>query len=65
MLPMTITVVRVVAEGGFVHASIAVEVQKIRALARIDLNFPAPTGATMVDWKELAYDRALMMLDPA
>ncbi len=65
MLPMTITIMAVSEQGGVIHASVAVDVPDINARARINMHFPAPKNAGPEDWRKEAYDRALMVLDPA
>lgn len=65
MEKMTIKVTEVSAAAGFVNASLSVDVPEIGAKARLEIRFPTPPGTGLDDWRELAYDRALMMLDPA
>jgi hypothetical protein len=65
MEKMTIRVMEVSADAGLVNAGLSVEVPEIGAKARIEIRFPAPPGTGPDDWREEAYDRALMMLDPA
>jgi hypothetical protein len=65
MSPMTIAIMTIAEQDGLVHASVAVDVPEIGAQAHIDIRFPVPTGTGPEDWREEAYDRALMMLDPA
>jgi len=65
MLPMSITIMTITMKQGLVHASLAVGVLSISAQARIAMTFPPTVGTGPADWREQAYDRALMMLDPA
>jgi hypothetical protein len=75
MMPMTITVTRVKAghmpppaaggPAGLVAATVEVDVPAINCRAVLSMTVPAPAGSTRADWAEIAYDRALMMLDPA
>lgn len=65
MMPMTIRIMNVSAQHGVVYASIRADVPELGAIARIAVRFAAPSGTDERDWREEAYDRALMMLDPA
>ena len=50
---------------GMVQAHVTVQVPALIARAVIEMTFPAPARSNRADWTKLAYDRALMMLDPA
>jgi hypothetical protein len=65
MEKMTIRAMEVSADAGLVNASLSVDVPEIGAKAHIEIRFSAPAGTRPNDWWEEAYDRALMMLDPA
>ena len=71
---MTIGVTRVNAGGmpptgagpaGLVAAAVPVHVPAINCRAVLSMTFPAPAESTRTDWAEMAYERALMMLEPA
>jgi hypothetical protein len=64
MVKMAITITDISTKSGVVYASIRVRAPEIGAQARIDMEFTPPTGSWEADWSELAYDRALIMLDP-
>jgi len=69
MMPMTIRVTNVktmntmVMPGG--HAAVHVHVPGLNARAVIRMAFESPAGSSRDDWAEIAYEKALMMLDPA
>jgi len=80
MVPMTIRVVLVTRlasrmplaprghreETGIpVHAAVQVHVPSLNARAEIEMSFAAPVNSNREEWAEIAYDRALRMLDPA
>ena len=48
-----------------VHAAVHVHVPGLNARAEIRMRLPAPANSTRADWAEIAYKKALMMLDPA
>lgn len=48
-----------------VHAHVHVRVPGLTARAVIKIHFPAPADTSRVEWAEIAYEKALMMLDPA
>jgi hypothetical protein len=64
MMPMTIAIMSISKRQGRVHANVRVDAPEIGATASIDLEFSPPPGTDAADWREDAYDRALMMLDP-
>ena len=67
MMPMTmtITIMSTKKRGGQIHAHVQVDVPEIKSRAVIRMHFPAPANSNREDWADIAYDRALMMLDPA
>lgn len=65
MVAMRITILNVTEVSGVVRASLRATVPSIAARARITLTFAALPGSGPKDWWELAYDRALVMLDSA
>jgi hypothetical protein len=60
MMAMKIKVARVMG-----HAHVKVDVTEITSRAVIAMDFPARVGTNRGDWEETAYEKALMMLDPA
>lgn len=62
---MEIRVAKISTLTGVVYATVDVDVPNIAAKARINMHFPAPPGTGPKHWRKFAYDRALMMLDPA
>ena len=65
MVDMSIMILSVSEENGLVRTRLRVNAPSITASARITITFAAPAGTNPEDWRELAYDRALMRLDPA
>ena len=51
--------------GTMVHAVVQVHAPGLKARATIRMAFRAPAGSNREEWAEIAYERALMMLDPA
>jgi hypothetical protein len=47
------------------HAHVDVHVPGLSARAVIKMHFPAPADTNRVEWAEIAYEKASMMLDPA
>ncbi|MEX0976637.1 MAG: hypothetical protein WDZ50_06030 [Woeseia sp.] len=47
------------------HAAVRVEVLELNARTTIKMTLPAPAGSNRSDSAEIAFGRALMMLDPA
>lgn len=50
--------------GTMVHFTVPVHVPGLNGRATIDMAFRAPAGSSREEWEEIAYERALMMLDP-
>lgn len=48
-----------------VHSILVVHAPGLNARAIIDMTFKAPARSSRADWAEIAYQRALMMRDPA
>lgn len=65
MMAMKINVARVIEHDGMAHAHVQVDVPEIMSRALITMHFPAPVRSHRADWEEIAYDKALLMLDPA
>ena len=65
MLPMTITIATISEQHEQVHAVLDLTAPSIGATARIAMAFAPRADTGPADWREEAYDRALMMLDPA
>jgi len=51
--------------GTMVYAAVRVQGPGLNARAAISMTFSAALVMTREDWAEIAYERALMMLDPA
>ena len=47
------------------HAAVHVHVPGVNARAVVRMAFESPAGSSRDDWAEFAYEKALMMLDPA
>lgn len=65
MIEMSINVSRVMLIEKMVHAGVDVQVPGLSAHAVISVSFPGPVGSNREDWEDIAYDKALLMLDPA
>ena len=65
MIVIRITILSVSEENGLVPTRLCVNAPSIAASARTIITFAAPAGTNPEDWRELAYNRALMRLDPA
>ena len=68
MIAMTMEVTRVEhlkKMQGVVQTHIEVQVPGLNARAMIEMEFSIPTGTSRNDWAEIAYEKALLMLDPA
>jgi hypothetical protein len=51
--------------AGLVAATVQVHVPAISCRAVLFMTFPAPAESTRANWAEIAYEKTLMMLDPA
>lgn len=63
MVPMKITITSMTGRRGTVRAWL--HAPSIGARRRVAIRFRPAPGTGPVGWREEAYDRALMMLDPA
>jgi hypothetical protein len=53
------------SNGGSIRQMAHVHVPGLNARAVIKMHFPAPADTNRVGWAEIAYEKALIMLDPA
>lgn len=64
MMPMDIQVIGVQQREEHADVQVQVIVPAIQARALIEISVPAPANSSRNELAEIAYDKALMMLDP-